>query len=234
MWCLLDFETTGLIAKENRIIEAGWVLYDEERRKPLSIRNELVWDTDYPVLLPLIKDITGLQEDELLAHGIKPRDMLFKLMTDIVKCSHVVAHNAPFDKGFLEEEFRRQDIALPVLDWIDTSKHLPYPKSIQTRKLTHLCAEHGFVNILAHRAVTDVLSMLKIIQGYDPNQIIEMSKSKTIKIKAMVTRETKDLAKDRGYRWDSPQIAWFKEILESQLNEEIRESPFKVVVIEHA
>jgi fructose-1,6-bisphosphatase/sedoheptulose 1,7-bisphosphatase-like protein len=120
------------------------------------------------------------------------------------------------------------------LPWIDTAKDIPYPKSITTRKLTHLAAEHGFVNQMAHRAVTDVLTMLKVLSFYEAKTVVEWSSSPTIKIKAMVTRETKELAKERGSRWDAPSVAWFKEIKEFQLMTEIKDSSFKIVVVENA
>lgn len=232
LFCGLDFETSGLIATQDRITEIGWVIYDPLAKKPLSIHSELVWDKSYPPLTNFITELTGITNSDLEKYGIEPKEAIGTLLADIKKCTHVVAHNAPFDKSFLHHEQVRQG-RIPIdVPWIDTSKDVPYPKNITTRKLVHLAAEHGFVNPMAHRAVTDVLTMLKILGSYDAQEVINWSISPTVKIKAMVTRENKDLAKERGYRWDSPSVAWFKEIKEFQLVGEIKESPFNVVVVE--
>ena len=230
----LDLETTGLLAFEEHITEIGWVLYDPLAKKPLSIRNELVWDRSYPPLTDFITELTGITNSDLEKYGVSPKEAMVTLLTDLRRCTHVVAHNAPFDKSFIEVEFDRQELTLPNLKWIDTSKDVPYPKSITTRKLVHLAAEHGFVNPMAHRAVTDVLTMLKVLESYDPATVVKWSESPTVKIKAMVTRDNKDLAKERGYRWDSQAVSWFKEIKEFQITDEINSSPFKIVVIENA
>lgn len=233
LWIAVDCETTGLeYGKEDRMTELGWAVYDPITKKIIRVRNHLLYEPNYPPLTPFITSLTGLTDEILKKHGESPKEIINEFHNDLKFCTHIVAHNAPFDVGFLSAEYIRQDKIVPDWKIIDTSKDVPFPKNITTRKLTHLAAEHGFVNPLAHRAVTDVFTMLKILEPYDPVEIANWSKTPTLKIKALVTRETKELAKERGYRWDSGAVAWFKEIKELHLDNEIRESPFKIEIVE--
>lgn len=233
LWLGVDFETTGLNVKEDRIIEVGAVLWDTIRKRPLTILNELVWDDTYPELPSEVVSITGITEDDLKKYGRRPLEVLCALLAIAGEADLLVAHNGTnFDKPLLEAELERVG-AHPSepLEWIDSSVDVPYPESVSTRKLTHLAAEHGFVNPFAHRAVFDVLTMLHIMSKYDAKEILALSKSPSITIRAVVTFAEKEQARTRGYRWNAEQKWWVKTVKEVNLEKEMT-APFKIQILE--
>ncbi len=179
-----------------------------------------------------IIELTGITEDYLRQFSMETKSAYNALNMLMGKCDYVVAHNGTnFDRPFYT---LASNLAVgKVVDkpWIDTSTDLPYPPEIQTRKLTHLAAEHKFINPFPHRAITDVLTMLNILSMYDINKVIEYSKAVNIKIMAGVTFETKDKASSRGYRWNASSKQWEKTIKDFLLDPEIKNSPFEIKVI---
>ena len=235
-WLGLDLETTGLNTETDRIIEVGAVLWDYNKKAPIRIFSELVHLISYPPITKEIEDLTGITQEILDKHSVAPNMLKIQLgnLFRIPGITHFVAHNAPFDKAFLVELFKRELENFPDTPWIDTAVDIPYPKSIQTRKLVHLAAEHGFVNPLAHRAVFDVLTMFKILTQYDAQEIMKLSSIPTIKVRADVTYANRNEASSRGYRWDAEKKWWTKNIKQNALADEIVSCPFKVLEVQNA
>lgn len=91
-----DVETTGLSPQSDRIIEIGAVKYSAGRE---TGRFQALVNPGFPIS-PQISGLTGITNSELAcAPGIASvlPDFLNFLGSD-----PVVAHNAPFDRGFLE------------------------------------------------------------------------------------------------------------------------------------
>jgi DNA polymerase-3 subunit epsilon len=215
----IDFETTGLSADTNRPTEVGAVLWCTERESPLLIYNALI-DCD-DVVSDKITQLTGIDRPMLDEFGVSEGSAALGLHTLVQGADFMVAHNAPFDKRFMVAMYARQNLAFPeAMRWIDSSKDIPYPEHITTRKLVHLAAEHGFVNPFAHRAITDVLTMLRIVSKYDINEIVSSAGTPNILIRAQVTFDSKEKAKGLGFRWDGDKKIWTKEIKKGALDSE--------------
>lgn len=247
----LDFETTftdPIDVKEARIIEIGAVLWCTERNYPVLPVTRLVWAEGEPGYNfdPRINDLTGLTHEDLKEFGSAPGFALGKLVKLMKRATAIVAHNGKgFDKPVLEAEAARYGITIPELPWIDTTSDVPYPKSIETRKLKFLGPEHGFLNPYAHRAVFDVLTMLKVMAQYDFQGVFKLSKEPDVLVRAMIRKpfgpteavgkkEVAD-AKARGYRFDKALgDVWVKRIKESQYADEATAAPFQVVMIKDA
>ncbi|MEG2950059.1 MAG: PolC-type DNA polymerase III [Clostridia bacterium] len=146
---VLDFETTGLSAAMDRIIEVGAVkLVDGQIVDELSI----LCDPGVP-LKPKIVDITGIT-DLMLRGKESPAEGVQKLLDFIGDCP-VAAHNAPFDMGMLNAECDRMGISFhaPVLDTLTFARRLfPAQKS---HRLGAVCRMLGVSLKNAHRAVHD-------------------------------------------------------------------------------
>lgn len=234
----LDFETTGLDTSTDEITEVGAVLFETATRTPLRIISTLVCHEDQKPLTPDLEALTGLTNQILEDYGIWPPGALDELREVMVTPGlvAVVAHNGTtFDKPLLEAQAKRWEVTLPVLPWIDTSVDVEYPKAIQTRKLTHLAAEHGFVNPFAHRAVFDVMTMLNVLCRYDVAAVLEMSKQPSITLRAMTEKpwedggKSTDAAKARGYRWNGECKMWLRVVKAPHVAQEIASAPFQVV-----
>lgn len=231
----VDFETTGLNTAEDHITEVGAVLWDTERRVPLALFSNMIKMPDGFKLDPKITELTGIRDEDLARYGDSPRTVLTMLTLMMKEAEHVVAHNGNlFDRPILASNAARHGVEIPAMNWIDTSCDIDFPPEISTRRLSYLCADHKFLNPFAHRAVFDVLSMLKVADHYDWTKAVEWSKAKTLVIRADSTFQQKELVKKQNYRWDNDNKRWIKSIKDFQLDgarAAAREAGFGVTVI---
>lgn len=229
----VDFETTGLDPEKHRVVEVGAVLWDTDVKMPLRIFSQFCWAEDYPEMEAAALDAHGLTPMFLQRWGVNPAAVFLALNDHVSESDACVAHNgAQFDAGFYEAECKRAGIVPPKRVWIDTAMDLKYPEKMLTRNLVHLAAEHGFLNPFAHRAVFDVLTMLKVFQNYDPQVALEYAGQPFVKCIAVVSFADKDLAKARGYRWDPEKRDWWKVVRASDAEIEKQETAFTVKVLE--
>ncbi|MBQ2028578.1 MAG: PolC-type DNA polymerase III [Clostridia bacterium] len=146
---VLDFETTGLDTRNDRIIEIGAVkLSDGHVIEDLSI---LV--NPEQLLKPKITEITGIT-DQMLLNQPKITEALPRLLDFIGDCP-IAAHNADFDYPILQSELHRQGITreYTVIDTLTFARKL-YP-DMKSHKLNMVCKRLGVSLKNAHRAVHD-------------------------------------------------------------------------------
>jgi len=240
----LDFETSGFDPKVDRIIEVGAVLWDSDKKAPLSIHSNLVGDADYPLLSDEIIQVTGITNDMLNEFGRSITDPLLLLdgICNRHKVSYIVAHNGQnFDRHFLLEELKRTGLdkicpTIMGLPWLDTLYDIPFEKAPDSRKLNHLALDHNFMNPFKHRAVFDALTCLMVLSNYSLEDVATYSKEPWIVVRALVSFDDRQLAKDKKYSWEKlgdgayPKM-WVKKIKENALEKEQTESKFKLAQI---
>ncbi len=238
LWLGIDTETTGLDPNEDRVVEIGAVLWDCETKQPVEIYNTLI-KTEIAISEEAA-EVNGLSNELLDAWGVEESQAMDRLWSMLAKADYCIAHNAPFDKAMLEESFKRCNKAIITPPWLDSAVDVPYPRKIKARSLTLLAAEHGFLNPFPHRAVTDVLAMLKLISSYDPYVITQYNMADTLKLRAMVPKPWLDdgkgvaACKSIGYRFDQVNKMWTKKIKDFQLEEETKlaeDKGFKAILI---
>lgn len=238
--CGLDFETTGLDAKRDRVIEIGAALWDTSTAVPLKLLSCLCADQHTPnPFPPEIVEITGLTYEMVMNYGVLSQVAFAELTSLAGRAEAVIAHfGASFDKDFYLSECARTGVTPIDLTWIDTAIDLKFPQRMFTRNLTHLAAEHGFLNPFTHRAVFDVLTMLRIFQNYDPVAALEYARQPIQTLEALVSYDDRQLAKDRNYRWlprpgapPEAKKAWLKDMRQSDADKEIAEAGFPVKII---
>lgn len=223
----LDFETTGLDANKDVITEIGAVIWCTERRAPLLIDNYFINDGK-TVVSPLITRLTGIRQEDIDEFGIPHEEGLARLLQSMNTVDAVVAHNGErFDRKFFNAWVGRHGFGPRDLPWIDTLTDIDYPESVASKKLTYLAAEHGFLNPFAHRAVFDVLTMLRVLDQYDVNEIIESAKQPTLLIEAIVPYHKKDMAKERSFKWDGKR--WVRPMKKNRW--EAEEFPFDTRIV---
>ena len=103
---VLDFETTGLTPAYDRTIEVAATLLVDHR--PLETFHQLM----HPGMrLPsFITSLTGIT-DAMLCGQPRPEDVMPRLQ-QFVRGLPIVAHNAAFDRGFLQAELARAGLRL--------------------------------------------------------------------------------------------------------------------------
>jgi DNA polymerase-3 subunit epsilon len=208
----LDLETSGLDKKECDILEFGAVLWHVEEKRPVKLFSQFNKDFQSEVP-PEIEKLIGLNAFEVKKFGKPLRECLSELSFLMESAEFIVAHNGRnFDKPFLEETYNSIGLKMPEKVWIDTMIDLPYPDGMGTRKLSYLACEHGFVNPFPHRALTDVLTTLKILSQYDFDVVKEVAKSPLVQVIAQVSYDERHKPRQAGFRWDSERKYWFLDI----------------------
>jgi DNA polymerase-3 subunit epsilon len=195
----IDFETTGLDLANDRVTEVGLVLWDRTTKQPVSISGFFV-KSDKEIT-PEITKLTGITKEMLDKFGRDEPTALSDIDSVIKQADYVIAHNGnDFDKPLLKNWYARSGNSLPDKLWLDSKTDLPEEAYGHSASLKYMACDHGFV-YEAHRAVSDVLAMLRILGQYDVDAVIETAKQPTVHVQALVTFDTNKLAKDRGYHW---------------------------------
>ncbi len=243
--CALDCETTGLDKTKDRVTELGAVFFNSEDWTTISVFQSLVWDESYPPQTAEIVKITGITQDMLNKGGKTPESVwgLFKNIFSVHKVDAIIAHNAPFDKGFIEEELKRQELAPLTAPWVCSIKDIKHTVG-QCRKLSHLALDYGIPvdPRILHRASDDVDLLIKMLKEavQDFPTLIKRAGLKDVTIRALVPSPFgmgsdggigKDKAKACGFNWDGARKFWVKTVKEDELEQEERELGYKVAII---
>lgn len=150
---ILDFETTGLSANDDHIIEVGAAIV-----KGLKIIKTFSSLCDPGYRIPyFITDITGIT-NQMIKGKPRPEDVMYDLNEFIGK-RPILAHNASFDSKFLYAEMNRINIDInnPVLCTLLLSRRL-----IQNASNHKLGTLKQYINFKEkeghqdHRALDDV------------------------------------------------------------------------------
>ena len=151
---IFDFETTGLSSYYDEIIEFAAV----------KVKNNIVVDqTSFFIqtskeIPPFIEEMTKINKDLLNQKGISQEEAAKKIK-DFIGEDVLVAHNAQFDIGFLEQLFIKNYFGTVTNPWIDTV-HLSWilTKPKKSYRLQKIAKEMlvKYDEELAHRAEYDV------------------------------------------------------------------------------
>lgn len=146
---VLDFETTGLNPKTERVTEIGAV-----RIKNGQVVEEfdMMVNPEKPIPDEVV-NLTGIT-DSMVRDAEKAATAIPKLIDFIGDCA-VAAHNASFDMRFLNAELSRigRKFTTPVIDTLEFSRRL-YP-NLKSHRLKAVCKSLGISLKNAHRAVHD-------------------------------------------------------------------------------
>lgn len=159
----LDFETTGLSPKRDRIIEIGAVKVTSDC--PYDSFSTYV-NPGKPIS-PSATAVNGIT-DEMVADAPSESDAIRQLVEFIGDVEYIVAHHAPFDIGFLEEACLRSGVYLNRQAF-DT---LPYCRrklrDLENYKLETVAMELNIVNSDPHRALGDADTVADLVQALEP------------------------------------------------------------------
>lgn len=212
---IVDVETTGLNASQDKIIEIGMIEFRVGSRGG-SVISAMYSGLEDPgvALTEEISRLTGLTDDALRGETID----WGLVRKHWERASVVIAHNAEFDRSFLMMRPELRDVKK---HWACSVRHIDWrKKNFGSLKLQYLAADHGFANPFAHRAMFDCATTFRLITPHI-GELVESSYEPEYEIIAVGSPfETKDLLKQNGYRWDAEQRVWRKRIGARRLEEE--------------
>ncbi len=154
---VLDFETTGLNTRQDRIIEIGAVKLQQGR---IIDSFSMLVDPGFP-LPPVITQITQITDAMLI--GQEKADAALPKLMAFIGDSPLAAHNASFDIAILDSELKRlQQSYRPVqIDTLFFAQKL-YPQ-LKRFRLATVCKFLGVSLKNAHRAVHDATATAQIL-----------------------------------------------------------------------
>jgi DNA polymerase-3 subunit epsilon len=217
---VVDTETTGTDPSADEIIEIGMVVFEFDTATGYALRVVDTYDALEQPSHPIPPEVTQIHgiTDAMVA-GMRINDQRVASMLGNVTL--VVAHNAAFDRQFLE---RRLPIFAKVA-WGCSFKEIPWSlEGYGSAKLDYILNVMGYFHE-AHRAEADCLALLEVLQM--PLQTTGMSAFAALTKSANVAGyriwarnspfDNKDRLKARGYRWAAPEKCWYLDSTEATL-----------------
>ena len=237
----VDVETTGLDTENDEIIEIALVPFiftsDGKLYHCLEPINMLQEPTDGAVPEE-ITNLTGITSEDVKGHLI---DWL-AIKECINSAAIIIAHNAGFDRPFLENAeplFAEKAWGCSCFD-IDWNQ-----EGFESSKLEYLGYKYGFF-FEGHRATIDCYAGLEVLSKELPKSgeqvmkvLLDNARKPTYRIWAeRAPYDLKDNLKARGYRWsdgsDGKPKAWYIDIDEEYHEAELEWLDDKVYQGNHA
>jgi DNA polymerase III epsilon subunit family exonuclease len=187
MFTVVDCETTGFYAEVNRVLQLGAVIVSGDGVIHSSfdtiVRPECPEQYQHDA-----EHIHGISAQQVHA-GTPLREALQQLVN--FGSQHTfVAHNAPFDVGFLRAEAVRVGLVDIIEPWLTTaldtvalSRRID-PERLRSHKLGSLCEHYGVDPGISHNALADATAtalvlpkILADLQITQQDQLAELSPS---------------------------------------------------------
>jgi DNA polymerase-3 subunit epsilon len=157
-FAIVDVETSGTSPTLSRVIEIGILRIEHG----VCVETYRTCVDPGHAISPWITELTGIQQQELEGAPVFEDiiDDVERLLTGAV----FVAHNASFDYGFIQNEFRHggRRFAAQRLCTVRLSRAL-FPRS-KHHDLSSLIKRHGFICESRHRALDDAKVLWDFLQ----------------------------------------------------------------------
>lgn len=201
---VIDFETTGLDATRDEIIEVAAVRFrysDRDEITGVSYTFQSFNEPSTPIPAE-VTELTGITDTMVAGHKIDAT-ALERFVSD---ANIVIAHNSDFDRKFAERswaffEQKHWGCSMSEIDW----QKLGFGGA----KLTYLLADAGFFHG-AHRAIDDCQAVVELLARPLPGKsttafamLADHARRTTFRIWAEnAPYALKDILKRRRYRWN--------------------------------
>ncbi len=216
---LVDVETTGINPESDKIIELAICLfeYDRQTGRIYKVPGSWEWFEDPGFSIPPeITNITGITDELVAGHRIDDRavnDLLGRVVL-------VIAHNAAFDRQFLEKRLP----AFVTKHWACSRSDIDWKaEGIRSSALEFVAYSLGFFHD-GHRAASDCRATLHALAQPLPGTgrlalqvLLEQARLPTWRLWARdAAIEKKDVLKTRGYAWSPGEFGrpkcWYRDV----------------------
>jgi DNA polymerase-3 subunit epsilon len=159
---VIDLETTGASARTSAITEIGAV---KTRGGEVIGEFQTLVDPGTPIP-PMIVALTGITDAMVLA---APRiEAVLPALIEFIGDAVVVAHNAPFDVGFLKAAYRAHGYRWAgnqVVDTVVLARRATTKEEAPNKKLATLARVFGSPTTPNHRALDDARATAHVLHG---------------------------------------------------------------------
>lgn len=218
----IDVETTGLDHEQHEIIEfaAQRFRLDEHGRIVETGRPRSWLEQPSTSIQPEITRVTGLTDLDVAGRAISDGEATGMLLGS----DFVVAHNASFDRNFVEKRLPLAAgmpwaCSLHDVDWAGLG--------IEGRTLSSLLTAMGYFYD-AHRAITDVVALITLLDwrldagGTVAGRMVEHARRPSWRVDAEdAPYAAKEVLKERGYRWDARARVWYAVVDDAGVSDEV-------------
>jgi len=223
----LDTEATGLNPDTEKVIELAMVPFEYDAEgciyRILPAYNALQ-DPGIPIPA-FITSITGIT-DEMVAGQAIDLDQVAQFLSG---ASLVIAHNARFDRPFVESLYPGFEAVAWACSIADVNWN---EEGFEGVKLEYLGYKYGFF-YEGHRATIDCQAGIELLSQTLPSgervmkRLLDNAGRTDVRVWAeRAPFQKKDLLKQRGYRWspggeEGIRKAWYKDLPEDQVDAEM-------------
>jgi len=164
---IVDLETTGATPMNSGITEIGAV----KVRAGEQISNFRTFCNPGMPIPEFITEITGITQEHVRLAPEVPAAVQEFLAWANLSSTHdtiLVAHNAPFDLGFLEQACITHDIQWPeppVLDTLRLARKLLDRDEVPNKKLATLASHFNAPTSPTHRALDDAMATVTVLHA---------------------------------------------------------------------
>jgi DNA polymerase-3 subunit epsilon len=220
---VLDTETTGRDAEQDKVIELALVKFKYEADSGRIVSIQEVYSSLEDPGVPIPPETTAIHgiTDEMVAGKTFDDSRIATFMQGV---DIVIAHNASFDRCFIE---RRLPVFMDVA-WGCSHVQIPWAaEGFGGSKLEFLAWSSGFFYD-AHRSEVDCRALLELLRKPLPKSGDLAFKCLLAAVAEPALRfwatgapfDSKDLLRERGYRWHGERRVWNKVVAKAVAREE--------------
>jgi len=207
---LLDTETTALDPALGQVIEVAVTVFDLVIGSPVASFASLIQGERNEAFA-----VNRISEQLLVS--APSADVVWRRVAAVIEgCDIFIAHRAEFDKSWTPEPLRSSR------PWVCSKFWIEWPLSEGGAGLVHVALAHGCGVVQAHRAMTDVDTLSRVLsrckeRGHDLVAMMDRAMRPRCKVQALVSYDDREKAKSLNFQWEPDTKRWTREMFEDQV-----------------